>query len=541
MRAWHLLSLRAASAFSLRYHRQSVEPLFLPCWLPKTDREILLAFYGQILGESPIHRVEVDWYRSLLRADRTFLETTLRHHGATAHLAVVKIRGEGVDLLEVLRQPVLRSFEYLAIAADVPVKNDHLGELLQLAGFVRERMEELYEELTIELDLRSDGLSLVSSLLSSLINPITILETFNALVDVQAEELSPEMHQDAILQRVVGRLLDELPGEELVALAGTLTGWPAQLTDCLGDARKTAEDALRNRELLLNGRLTRWARWLEDEKLHEVLLRRLDLAGTSRITQGAAEAATVLRPFRATMPLPSSVTKHADEIRSRIRRATQQLDKGFIAQAEEELVAIEREIDNPEIQGKILEKYWGVVGVLRQKQGRLEDSEQAFGKSLSFGFGTTSSSEDFSLEDLITLRDALVLNEGEGAFHSTRSIMMFELAKTLKNEGKWNDAEPLLVEAMRLQKKGSGDPLSLANTMRELAIGRRDDGRWDEAEPLFREVLRLQAYGGADSFSIARTVDELARGLRANGREHEAEELLRTKTPVETPTPHDGS
>ena len=63
--------------------------------------------------------------------------------------------------------------------------------------------------------------------------------------------------------------------------------------------------------------------------------------------------------------------------------------------------------------------------------------------------------------------------------------------------------------------------------MYQLACGLRDNGRWDEAEVLFREVLRLEEEGGPVATIRSVTLDALARGLREYGRPEKAERLLR--------------
>ncbi len=63
--------------------------------------------------------------------------------------------------------------------------------------------------------------------------------------------------------------------------------------------------------------------------------------------------------------------------------------------------------------------------------------------------------------------------------------------------------------------------------MSALARGLRDNGRWDEAEPLFREALRLAEEGGDTPSSRGITLQAFARGLRDNGRVLEALEVER--------------
>ena len=63
--------------------------------------------------------------------------------------------------------------------------------------------------------------------------------------------------------------------------------------------------------------------------------------------------------------------------------------------------------------------------------------------------------------------------------------------------------------------------------MHEFARGLRDVGRWDEAESLFRESLRLKEEGGDTPTSLAITMRELAMCLRQLGQSAEAKTLER--------------
>jgi hypothetical protein len=73
MRALHLVGLRDVRGERIAFRPASGEPLFIPCLVPKTDQEIVLAFCQHALEPEVIPRIEVDFFKGLVPADREFL------------------------------------------------------------------------------------------------------------------------------------------------------------------------------------------------------------------------------------------------------------------------------------------------------------------------------------------------------------------------------------------------------------------------------------------------------------------------------------
>ncbi|MGK4005803.1 hypothetical protein WMF31_24470 [Sorangium sp. So ce1036] len=220
MRPLHLLGLMPPG---YRFHSPDGAPLMLPGSIPSGDHELLIAFFQQVITERPLPRVEVDGYTMLLDPSRRYLEHVLGERGSSGLLLVVKVRQPGVDLHEVAAHPVIRGFEHTALSSVHPGGTEDLRALLTLTRDVREQAESLYEATAGRLGLRQEGWRLIADFVRTLQSPIDVLETANALIEVQLEE-NPESEQRArILQRMLIRLLEWRPAGELAALVGLAT------------------------------------------------------------------------------------------------------------------------------------------------------------------------------------------------------------------------------------------------------------------------------------------------------------------------------
>lgn len=259
MRAFHLVGFRTVEGVAPRLLSSSEGPLVLPWWIPASDREILLAFYQQVLTDGVMPRLEVDWQQTLLEPDREFLRNVRARHGSTEYLVVVKVREEGVDLREVAAQPELMAFQHLAITAEFPVANVMLGRLRELCGLVTTTVEDRYRELATELSLPVEDGSMLEPIVRLLLNPIVILEAYNALVDVQVERIEPERYQEEVVRRVI-RLASLCLGMNQLTMLGRLAAgrlptageWEPEWSE---GARRLLRDAM----LLRAGRPAGWA------------------------------------------------------------------------------------------------------------------------------------------------------------------------------------------------------------------------------------------------------------------------------------------
>ena len=70
---------------------------------------------------------------------------------------------------------------------------------------------------------------------------------------------------------------------------------------------------------------------------------------------------------------------------------------------------------------------------------------------------------------------------------------MNNLAVLFKSQGKYEAAEPLYIETLRLRKKvlGAEHPETLSS-MNNLAVLFKSQGKYEAAEPLYIEMLRLR-------------------------------------------------
>jgi len=68
---------------------------------------------------------------------------------------------------------------------------------------------------------------------------------------------------------------------------------------------------------------------------------------------------------------------------------------------------------------------------------------------------------------------------------------MNNLAGLYESQGKYDEAEPLYVECLRMRREVLGDnhPDTLSS-MNNLAVLYKSQGKYDEAEPLYVECLR---------------------------------------------------
>ncbi|MDI1483706.1 tetratricopeptide repeat protein [Polyangium sp. y55x31] len=537
MRALHLIGLRTATGEKVRLYPADTFPLFLPSWLVESDREILLAFYQQILGEDTLRRAEVEWYRSIVDADREFLRNLRERHGSDEFLVVVKVRRPDVDLNDVLAQPELQGFQHVAITSDFPVANERLGKLGEIGRLVQTTAEEIYEEMVRELGLRPDGIELVEPLVQTLLNPILVIETYNALLDVHAENVARENQRDAIYRRILGRLLDTMPGGEVVGLVVlALRGEKGFAAAMKEPERTNVLASLRGRMLVRDRKIILWARFLSEEFVRELLRERVQRLAypEARPAHGARRVMKWLDP--AAQPVAK------DRLRADVFAIFKWLNEGQLGRARTELQALESRLDEPGVTMVTRSYYWLAAARMLHLEGRWAEAESLFRKALSLQKegGANAKIHGIILHNLACgLRDNGRWTEAEPLFHealrlgeeggdtaTSRGLTLHELACGLSDNGRWAEAEPVFREALRLKEKGGATAISRSITLHELACGLCDNGCWAEAEPLFREALRLGEEGGDTATSRGITLHELACGLCDNGRWAEAEPMF---------------
>jgi tetratricopeptide (TPR) repeat protein len=527
MRALSLLGLGAAGSEPLRLHLGSEAPLVLPCWLPAAHREALLDFHQAFSGQGLLARLEVTWDRALLEPDRRFLRAQQDRHGDRGVQVVVRVEGEGVDLDEVLREPDLFAFRHLAVVAEVPVGNENLGGLRELGSLVVRQASAIYQHLAEEHRLRAEAERQVRPLVTSLLDPVVALEVYNALIDVQVEDLPEERLRDAVVRRILRRLLDSLEADEVTALAALAVS--GRVGDALARGRRgPVLRRLRARMLIRNGALVRWAAFLREQVGREVLLDRLcDLPADARRER-------LLRR----LGVPRAPVRWED-----IRQVLRWMDDGELARALAALEAMEPAIGAGNTSLRVQAAFWEAAARLRKAQGRWDLAEHPLREAVRLREAAqdASTSRGIALNELARwlrdhgrwaeaepmFREALRLKEEGHASATSRGVTCDDIARGLRDQGRWAEAEPVFGEALRLKEQGGDTLASRGITLTEWARGLRDQGRWAEAEPLFRRALRLKEQGDATPTSRAITLENLAHGLHGAGRWAEAEPLFR--------------
>jgi len=113
------------------------------------------------------------------------------------------------------------------------------------------------------------------------------------------------------------------------------------------------------------------------------------------------------------------------------------------------------------------------------------------------------------------------------------SALLTSLPRLLKAQGKLDEAEPLLREALRARRETLGDrhPDTLVS-INNLGSLLKAQGKLDEAEPLLREALRArrETLGDRHPDTLV-SINNLGSLLKAQGKLDEAEPLLREARP----------
>ncbi len=438
MRPLHLLGLMASE---YRFCAPDGAPLVLPGAIPAGDHEILLACYHQVLTERLLPRVEVDWYTKLLAPSQRYLEYLLGHWGSSGVLLVVKVRQQGVELRNIIEHPVIHAFEHVAISNVHPGGGEPLRTLLALTRDVRDRAEELYNAHAERLGLRLDGWQVIADFVHTLQNPIDVLETVNALMEIQLETNAPEDQRKRMLQRMLIRLLEWRPAGELCALMWLATkGFDVAQTK-LGQDAPGLLGGLQAQGLLRDNKLQQWAKYLEHHVLWEGMFAaegRLPTA--AQLTEGwAKRVRAAIRQTGRLALFEVKAKKHVRAIVEEFIGAIQDINEGKSARARERLDAAERAIQV------------GVFGadayaLARYVRGMLEVDA-----------GTHLRAEE-------SLHDAVQFAERSNLNLISRGVIMELLGETLHAQGKYTEAETALRESLRLGKEGGDTLESLTNT-----------------------------------------------------------------------------
>ena len=159
------------------------------------------------------------------------------------------------------------------------------------------------------------------------------------------------------------------------------------------------------------------------------------------------------------------------------------------------------------------------------------DKARLFGRLLRDVFEVADPGEQ-SLE--LTARDILRrgaerLGESEVDSPEVRADLMATIGKVDRRLGLYEDARPLLENALELRRRVYGDQhVLVAQSLTELGALRRDTGDYTGAEVLLEKALELRRrLLGENHPAVGESLEELALLLRERGQYDEAESLLR--------------
>lgn len=120
-------------------------------------------------------------------------------------------------------------------------------------------------------------------------------------------------------------------------------------------------------------------------------------------------------------------------------------------------------------------------------------------------------------------REVLDLIKDRPGMSEYEEVTRINLATTLVQLGRREEAEPYFVEAHRLMAKRVEDPVSIVGSLRHLARIHSSMGKLETAESELRQALAMTETAIAPNHpTIGATLVELGRVLRAMGREADA-------------------
>ncbi|MEM8640686.1 MAG: tetratricopeptide repeat protein [Cyanobacteria bacterium P01_G01_bin.54] len=126
------------------------------------------------------------------------------------------------------------------------------------------------------------------------------------------------------------------------------------------------------------------------------------------------------------------------------------------------------------------------------------------------------------------LNKAAQLQAAQDRDQTALATMLNNLAELYRVQGKYEQAEPLFLQALEIRKKVLGEDHSdVALSLNNLAALYYGQGKYEQAEPLFLQALEIRKKVlGEDHSDIAITLNNLAELYRAQGKYEQAEPLF---------------
>ena len=117
-----------------------------------------------------------------------------------------------------------------------------------------------------------------------------------------------------------------------------------------------------------------------------------------------------------------------------------------------------------------------------------------------------------------------VCRERLGEQHLDVAASLNNLAELYREQGRYKDAEPLFVKALKLLKRIPEQHLNVATIFNNLALLYEAQGRYEEAEPFFTQALEMrEELLGEQHPDVAISLNNLAELYREQGRHDKAE------------------
>jgi len=186
----------------------------------------------------------------------------------------------------------------------------------------------------------------------------------------------------------------------------------------------------------------------------------------------------------------------------------------------------------------------------RLKRGEFQDYQQELALAIEYFSKAANLQKELGLEEdfASTLNNLALLYDSQGRYDQAEPLYLqaLELRKRLlgeehpdvatsinnlallyKSQGRYDQAEPLYLRALELEKRLLGeDHPAVATSLNNLALLYDFQGRYAEAEPLYRQALQLRKrLLGENHPGVALILNNLALLYRSQGRYAEAESL----------------
>ena len=250
----------------------------------------------------------------------------------------------------------------------------------------------------------------------------------------------------------------------------------------------------------------------------------------------AADPEAALKEAQDTIGrLEAALEREGNELGAeQMAAATAALEAGDFSKADEIFAGIEA---REEIAVQRAARAAFARGEIAEQEVRWRDAAAHFGNAarLDPTYDHLISAREFAwrigdFANALSLGEKLIAtaNTEYGAEHDNYAKALNEHALTLKDTGRYDEAEPLYRQAIEIGK----DTLGVAHPayaiyLNNLAGLLKDTGRYDEAEPLYRQAVEItKATLGATHPTYSKSLNNLAGLLHIQDRYDEAEPLF---------------